>query len=109
MNNLNDLKTENGSPIPTATTQGNGETAKGTVSEFRKVNVCPTPAATCDYHRGYLCRRARACSSAGLIDAETVQAAQGIRAAAAAAIQDTIFPDTQPFNPRKFIGDVIGS
>jgi hypothetical protein len=41
----------------------------------------------------------------GIIDAETKQAAMGIRGAAA-AIQDTIFADREPFDPAKFAKDV---
>ena len=42
----------------------------------------------------------------GLIDAELMQASLGIRGAAA-RIQDTAFSDVEPFDPERFIEDVI--
>ena len=43
-----------------------------------------------------------------LIDADLLQAALGIRGAAA-KIQDTVFADVEPFDPERFVEDVIGS
>jgi hypothetical protein len=43
-----------------------------------------------------------------IIDAETQQAAMGIRGAAA-AIQGTMFADREPFDPRKTVKDLVGS
>jgi hypothetical protein len=48
----------------------------------------------------------RSCTT--LIDAETAQAARGIRGAAA-AIQGTIFADIEPFDPKKAVTDLVGS
>lgn len=44
----------------------------------------------------------------GIIDADTRQAAQGIRGAAA-AIQDSIVADVKPFNPGRFVQDLVAS
>jgi L-lactate utilization protein LutC len=43
-----------------------------------------------------------------LIDSDMEQAAMGIRGAAA-AIQGTIFADSEPFDPRKAVTDLVGS
>ena len=43
-----------------------------------------------------------------IIDAQTAQAAMGIQGAAA-AIQGTIFADTEPFDPKKAVTDLVGS
>ena len=43
-----------------------------------------------------------------LIDAQTAQAAMGIRGAAA-AIRGTIFTDTEPFDAKKAVSDIVGS
>ena len=41
-----------------------------------------------------------------LIDADIMQTAMGIRGNAA-RIQETVFKDVEPFDPEKFISDVI--
>ena len=43
-----------------------------------------------------------------IIDADTEQAARGIRSAAA-AIQNTVFADAEPFDPKKAVNDIVGS
>ena len=43
-----------------------------------------------------------------IIDAEIEQAAMGIRGAAA-AISGTPFADVEPFDPEKFVNDIVGS
>jgi hypothetical protein len=43
-----------------------------------------------------------------IIDADTEQAARGIRGAAA-AIDSTIFRDVEPFDPKKAVNDIVGS
>jgi hypothetical protein len=43
-----------------------------------------------------------------LIDADVLQATSGIQGAAT-AIQGTIFGDTEPFDPKKAVNDILGS
>jgi hypothetical protein len=43
-----------------------------------------------------------------LIDAETEQAARGIRGAAS-AIESTRFKDAEPFDAKRAVSDIVGS
>ena len=43
-----------------------------------------------------------------LIDADVLQATSGIQGAAT-AIQGTVFADTEPFDPKKAVTDIVGS
>lgn len=63
----------------------------------------PVQESTSEYKRV-----ASAMPQPSLIDAETAQAAMGIRGAAA-AIAGTIFADVEPFDPRKAVTDLVGS
>ena len=81
----------NGAPSAVESIEGNAREVS--ISEQKRVTAAPL------YHK---------MPRPSLIDAETAQAARGIRGAAA-AIASTIFADVEPFDPRKFVEDVIAS
>jgi len=84
-------KSVNGAPSAVQSIEGSAREVS--ISEQKRVTAAPL------YHQ---------MPRPSLINAETAQAAMGIRGAAA-AIAGTIFADTEPFDPHRFIGDVIGS
>jgi len=85
------IKSVNGAPSAVQSIEGNAREVS--ISEQKRVAAAPL------YHK---------MPRPSLIDAETAQAAMGIRGAAA-AIAGTIFADTEAFDPHRFVGDVIGS
>ena len=58
--------------------------------------------------RELIARNENVLNRPALIDADTAQAAMGIQGAAR-KIQGTIFADTEPFDPAKFVSDRVGS
>jgi len=83
----------NGAPTQCAGNVGEGNSREVSISEQKRVTAAPL------YHQ---------MPRPSLIDAETAQAAMGIRGAAA-AIAGTIFADVEPFDPRKAVTDLVGS
>ena len=86
-------KIESVNGAPSAVESIEGSAREVSISEQKRVTGAPL------HHRVL---------RSSLIDAETAQAAMGIRGAAA-AIAGTIFADTEAFDPHRFVGDVIGS
>ena len=132
-----ETKSESGSPDPSLEAK-DGETADtafvSTVYQNFLVKVAPGICRQCaDHHRAgdelsdgrpYACGLMVEAMDAGhtvgscahfrfgaitpILDSDTLQAGTGIRGAAA-AIQDTMFADREPFDPKKFTRDRVGS
>jgi hypothetical protein len=112
---LTETKKTNGRPDPTV--QGKDRETAGTESVLKDEKPCTRmqDVSVCISRKGYLCLLSGPCEPCDwngnvppIIDAETQQAAMGIRGAAA-AIQDTMFADREPFDPRKTVRDLVGS
>ena len=109
------------------------------MTDIKKTRACQHPFCGCMSNKGYMCLHDGPCQPldsdgryftvsyieiegqrlmcktftksptlSRIIDAETAQAAMGIQGAAA-AIQGTIFADTEPFDPKKAVTDLVGS
>jgi hypothetical protein len=86
-----------------------GSVVTGTASDMEQLAVMTGREEIAkDRHEPGPCAAVLGKKKPSLIDADMEQAAMGIRGAAA-AIDSTIFADAEPFDPKQFVTDVIGS